>query len=68
MQDLVDSGMVELGISRDHQEGIKNPLAMMTKIVGGQEVLISPGGSEGSENVEEEDGVSQRLLLLACLF
>ena len=53
MHDLVDSGMVELGISQDHQEGINNPLAMMTKMVGGQEVLISPASSANSENVEE---------------
>ena len=46
MHDLVDAGMVELGMTKNPQPGIKNPLAVMTKMVGGEEVLISPGGSD----------------------
>ena len=46
MQDLMDSGMVELGPSMDAKVGVENPLAVMTKVVGGEEVIISPTGSE----------------------
>ena len=42
MQDLVDAGMVELGNTRHPQSGVENPLAMITKVVGGEEVTVSP--------------------------
>lgn len=46
MHDLMDAGLVELGNSRHPQEGVKNPLAALTKMVDGEEVLVSPVGSE----------------------
>lgn len=54
MHNLVDAGMVELGNTRNPQVGIGNPLAMITKVVGGEEVIVSPGESLESEEAHTE--------------
>ena len=46
MHNLVDAGLVELGLSNDPQSGVNNPLAVMTKEIDGVEVVVSPGGSD----------------------
>lgn len=64
MHDLVDAGMVELGNSKNPQEGVQNPLAMMTKIIEGEEVIVSPGNSDvDSEDTNVEVGVINLLAL-----
>lgn len=54
MHDLVDAAMVELGNTRNPHTGIKNPLALITKVVGGEEVIVSPGESLESEEAHAE--------------
>ena len=46
MCDLVDASLVELGMSLDTPSGVENPLAMMTKVIDGEEMIISPGDSD----------------------
>ena len=54
MHDLVDAGMVELGNTRHPPSGIENPLAIITKVVGGETVIVSPDGSMGSGEAHAE--------------
>ena len=46
MHNLVDSGLVEFGDTQPPSSGVQNPLAMITKVVNGEEVIVSPGGSD----------------------
>ncbi len=46
VEDLVDSGLVELGDSKDAKLGINNPLAVMTRMINGEETIVSPVGSD----------------------
>ncbi len=51
MHDLVDLGLDELGNSKDHLSGAENPLAMITSIINGKEVIVSPLNSDSSDVV-----------------
>ena len=52
MHDLLDAGMMELGNTSNPMSGAENPLAMITNVVNGVEVIVSPENSDlGSDAV-----------------
>ena len=67
MHDLMDVALVELGDTNEPMAGAENPLAMITNIVNGVEVIVSPDNSDmGSDPVRGSDPVKFFRVMCAC--